>query len=102
MLESEWRPESLHIARQIADHARAKGVSPGQFAMAWVLNNRFVTAAIGGPRTEEQWEDYVGCLSVRLDAGDEAFVDRLVAQGHPSTPGYNDPAYPIEGRVPRG
>ena len=29
MLESEWRPESLHIARQIADHARAKGVSPG-------------------------------------------------------------------------
>jgi len=21
--------------------------------------------------------------------------------GHPSTPGYNDPQYPIEGRVPR-
>ena len=31
---------------------------------------------------------------------DEALVDRLVATGHPSTPGYNDPAYPIEGRVP--
>jgi aryl-alcohol dehydrogenase-like predicted oxidoreductase len=102
MLESEWRPESLRIAREIAEHARAKGVSPGQFAMAWVLNNRFVTAAIGGPRTEEQWEDYVGCLSVRLDAKDEVLVDRLVARGHPSTPGYNDPAYPIEGRVPRG
>ena len=26
---------------------------------------------------------------------------RLVATGHPSTPGYNDPAYPIEGRVGR-
>jgi aryl-alcohol dehydrogenase-like predicted oxidoreductase len=25
MLELEWRPESLHIARQIAGHARAKG-----------------------------------------------------------------------------
>jgi aryl-alcohol dehydrogenase-like predicted oxidoreductase len=101
MLESEWRPESLHIARSIADHARAKGVSPGQFAFAWVLNNRFVTAAIGGPRTEEQWEDYVAALSLRLDAQDEALIDRLVSPGHPSTPGYNDPAYPIEGRIAR-
>ncbi len=101
MLESEWRPESLHIARTIADHARAKGVSPGQFAFAWVLNNRLVTATIGGPRTEEQWEDYVAALSVHLDRNDEALIDRLVAPGHPSTPGYNDPAYPIEGRIAR-
>jgi aryl-alcohol dehydrogenase-like predicted oxidoreductase len=102
MLESEWRPESLHIAREIAGHARAKGIPPGQFAMAWVLNNRLITAAIGGPRTEEQWEEYVGALAYRMDAADEAFVDRLVSPGHPSTPGYNDPAYPIEGRVARG
>nr|WP_294529365.1 aldo/keto reductase [uncultured Rhodopila sp.] len=102
MLESEWRPESLRIARRIAEHAQGKGVSPGQFAMAWVLNNRFVTSAIAGPRTEEQWEDYVGALSCRLDAADEAFVDGLVSPGHPSTPGHTDPAYPIEGRVISG
>jgi aryl-alcohol dehydrogenase-like predicted oxidoreductase len=101
MLESEWRSESLHIAQTIAEHARAKGVTPGQFAMAWVLHNRFVTAAIGGPRTEDQWEDYVLALSCKLDAADEALVNRLVSPGHPSTPGYNDPAYPIEGRKPR-
>ena len=102
MMESEWRAESLEIARTIADHAQGRGISPGQFAMGWVLNNRFVTAAVAGPRTEAQWEDYVGALSVRLDAADEALVDRLVSPGHPSTPGYNDPAYPIEGRVARG
>ena len=28
-------------------------------------------------------------------------LDRLVTPGHPSSPGYNDPAYPLEGRVPR-
>jgi len=28
-------------------------------------------------------------------------VDSHVTVGHPSTPGYNDPAYPIEGRLPR-
>ena len=101
MLESEWRPESLHIAQQIADHARELGITPGQFAFAWVLNNKFVTAAIGGPRTEEQWEDYVGSLTCRLTTQDESLIDRFVSPGHPSTPGYNDPSYPLEGRVPR-
>lgn len=101
MLETEWRPESLHIAQTLADHARACGITPGQFAFAWVLNNRLVTGAIGGPRTLAQWDDYVGALDYRFTAEDEALVDRLVAPGHPSTPGYNDPAYPLEGRVSR-
>ena len=56
---------------------------------------------IGGPRTEEQWDDYLGALDYRFTAEDEAFIDGLVAAGHPSTPGYNDPAYPLEGRSPR-
>ena len=102
MLESEWRPESLHIAQEIAAHAKGRGMTPGQFAFAWVLNNRFVTSAVGGPRTEAQWEDYAAALNCRLGAEDEALVDRLVSPGHPSSPGYNDPAYPLEGRVVRG
>jgi aryl-alcohol dehydrogenase (NADP+) len=102
MLETEWRPESLHAAQDIAAHARARGITPGQFAVAWVLNNKLVTGAIAGPRTEEQWEDYVGALDYRFSPEDEALIDRLVTPGHPSTPGYNDPQYPLEGRVPRG
>ena len=66
-----------------------------------MLNNRLITGAIAGPRTQEQWEDYVGALAYRFTAEDEALVDRLVPPGHPSTPGYNDPNYPIEGRVAR-
>ena len=53
------------------------------------------------PRTFEQWEHYLGALEYKFTSEDEALVDRLVAPGHPSTPGYNDPAYPLEGRVPR-
>ncbi len=101
MMESEWRPDSLRIARRIGDHARERGITASQFAVAWVLHNRFVTAAIGGPRTLPQWEEYIAALSYRLNADDEKMVDELISPGHPSTPGYNDPAYPIEGRVPR-
>jgi aryl-alcohol dehydrogenase-like predicted oxidoreductase len=92
LLQTEWRPESLRLAQEI---------TAGQFAVAWVLNNRLVTAVIGGPRTEEQWADYLGALAYAFTREDEALVDRLVAAGHPSTPGYNDPAYPLEGRPPR-
>jgi aryl-alcohol dehydrogenase-like predicted oxidoreductase len=99
MLETEWRPESLKIAGELAKHASSRGITPGQFALAWVLNNRIVTAPIAGPRTEQQWEDYLAALGYDFTAEDEALVNRLVAPGHASSPGYNDPAYPIEGRI---
>lgn len=101
ILETEWRPESIAIAQEIAAHAESKGVSAADFAVAWVLNNQLVTAAIAGPRTEAQWDSYMKSLDVKLDAEDEALVDRLVVTGHASTPGFNDPSYPVEGRVPR-
>ncbi|MEJ0084982.1 MAG: aldo/keto reductase [Pseudomonadota bacterium] len=98
MLETEWRSESISIAQMIVAHAAARSITPGQFAIAWVLNNRLITSPIAGPRTEAQWEDYLGGLAYAFSAEDEAFVDNLVPPGHPSTPGYNDPAYPLEGR----
>lgn len=101
MMQTEWRPESLEIAQKIKTHAAGRGLTPGQFAVAWVLNNRLVTGCIAGPRTLDQWRDYLGGLDYRFTEEDEALVDSLVAPGHPSTPGYSDPAYPLEGRIPR-
>ena len=101
ILETEWRPESIAIAKEIAAHAEAKGISAADFALAWVLNNKLVTAAITGPRTEAHWDSYIKALDVTLDAEDEALVNRLVTEGHASTHGFNDPSHPVEGRVPR-
>ena len=98
MMESEYRPESLAIAQTIAAHARSKNITPGQFAIAWVLNSKSVAAAIAGPRTQEQWDEYLGAPNYQCTAEDEAFIDSLVTPGHPSSPGFNDPAYPLEGR----
>src|SRR5439155_23241349 len=60
MLQTEWRPESLALAQEIRRHAEARGITAGQFAFAWVLNNALVAGAIAGPRTEAQWDDYLG------------------------------------------
>lgn len=101
MLESEYRPESLKIAQTLAEHAKARGMTPGDYALLWVLNNRLVTSVLAGPRTVEQWEAYLGALRHEFTAEDEALLNSLVPPGHPSTPGYSDPQYPITGRPVR-
>ncbi|HEX7273529.1 MAG TPA: aldo/keto reductase, partial [Casimicrobiaceae bacterium] len=97
MMETEFRPDSIAMAQTIRQRAEKKGLTATQFALAWVLNNRLVSSVIAGPRTFEQWADYLSAVGKTLDAEDEAFVDSLVRPGHPSTPGYNDPQYPFYG-----
>jgi aryl-alcohol dehydrogenase-like predicted oxidoreductase len=100
-LQTEWRPESLLLAQRIDEQAQARGISSAELAFAWVLNNRLVSAVIGGPRTLAQWRSYRAALAYHFTDEDEALFDRLVPAGHPSTPGYTDPAYPVTGRVAR-
>lgn len=98
MLETEFREESLRIAQELKAYCADRGVAPSHFAVAWVLANRAVSSVIAGPRTLAQWQDYFGALDVTITEADEAWVDERVRPGHPSTPGYNDPAYPLNGR----
>jgi aryl-alcohol dehydrogenase (NADP+) len=101
LMQTELRAESITLVQQIAEHARERGIKVSHFALNWVLNNAAVTAVIGGPRTLAQWEDYLAALDVTFTDADEALVDSLVAPGHPSTPGFTDPIYPVSGRFAR-
>ncbi|HTP99166.1 MAG TPA: aldo/keto reductase, partial [Casimicrobiaceae bacterium] len=97
--ETELREESFVIAQKLRGHAAKTGRSLLQFALAWLWANRIVASVIAGPRTPEQWDDYVAALGTAWSDEDEALVDSLVTPGHPSTPGYNDPQYPFFGRI---
>ncbi len=96
MMQTEFRDQSLQIAQTLKTHCERSGRSLAHFATAWVLANKAVSAVIAGPRTLAQWQDYRGALECTINAEDEALVDSLVAPGHPSTPGYSDPAYPLQ------
>jgi len=101
MMETEWRKESLIIAQKIKKHASRRGMTAGQFVFNWVLNNQLVTSVLAGPRTLGHWKDYLAALDHEFTGPDETFMNKLVPPGHPSTPGYTDPKYPVLGRVPR-
>jgi aryl-alcohol dehydrogenase-like predicted oxidoreductase len=96
--ETEFREESLVIAQKLQAHALARGVTLAQFATAWVLAHRAVSSVIAGPRTLEQWQAYLPAVELALTQEDEQLVDSLVPPGHPSTPGFTDPAYPLPPR----
>ncbi|WP_108662514.1 aldo/keto reductase [Acuticoccus kandeliae] len=98
ILETDFQPESLAAAEKIVAHAKARGVNPSAFAIAFVLANPMVTGAIAGPRTLEQLEAYLEAVDVVWTAEDEAAVEAVVPAGAHAIPHYVDPQYPVEGR----
>ena len=99
MMMTEFREESMVIAQTIKEHAEARGRTAIGFALNWVLANPIVTSVIVGPNSQAQLRTYLAATDEAFDAADEALLDRLVAPGHPSTPGYTDPLYPVTGRA---
>ena len=89
----------MKIAQAIAQHATERGTTSVAFALAWVLNNPLISAAIAGPRTEAHGDGYMQALGLELGPDDEKRVDSLVVPGHASTHGFTDPGYPVEGRT---
>lgn len=96
--QAELREESFHAAQRLRPLAEAHGASVTRFALAWVLANPIVTSAIIGPRTMEQLEDNLGCLSLTLTADDERQADAINPPGEHTGTGFNDPNYPVRGR----
>lgn len=97
--ETEMREESFVIAQKLREHAHKSGRTLVQFALAWLWANRIVSSVIAGPRTLEQWVEYVGAIGTPWGDEDEKLVDSLVTPGYASTFGYHDPQYPFFGRV---
>jgi aryl-alcohol dehydrogenase (NADP+) len=86
MLQTELRPESIALAQTIPAHAQAHGSTASRFALQLVARAR---------------SSNVDALDAPFTAADEALVDGLVPAGHPWTPGFTDPQYPVTGRVAR-
>jgi len=88
--EGRWQGGRDNFDRPITDaaydlieahvaHARDKGCTPSQLALAWNRSQPGVTAPIIGPRTLEQLVDNLGAVAVEIDAEDRARIDAVAA-----------------------
>jgi aryl-alcohol dehydrogenase-like predicted oxidoreductase len=69
---------NLALVAQVRKIAEAKGCTPGQLALAWVLSRGDDVAPIPGTKRVSYLEENVAALDVRLDAGDLADLEAAV------------------------
>jgi aryl-alcohol dehydrogenase-like predicted oxidoreductase len=71
------------IVDVLTDLARARGVSPSQVALNWVLHRPGVATVILGARNEAQLRDNLAAASWRLSAEEAARLDEVSALPEP-------------------
>ena len=101
LMQTEFRPSNFELAQEVVAIAEEIGCTAAQLAVAWVMANELVTCPIIGPRTPEQLDDNLGALEVEITPEIEARIDALVPPGEHSGYGFEDPSFPVMGRVPR-
>jgi aryl-alcohol dehydrogenase-like predicted oxidoreductase len=74
------------IARTM-EIARERGVPPAQVAMAWLLSKPAVTSPVFGATKEQQMDDAVATVSLKLSPEEIARLEEPY-QPHPATEGY--------------
>lgn len=79
------RAANARLVDALRDRAAAKGATPAQLALAWLLAQRPWIVPIPGTRRRERLDENLGALDLDLDAGDLAALDEVLA------------AVPIEG-----
>ena len=66
----------------------ALGERPADVALAWLLHQKIVTAPIIGPRTNEQLDESLRALEIRLDAETLTRLDEIFPGYKPSPEHY--------------
>ncbi|MHB1005294.1 MAG: aldo/keto reductase [Chloroflexota bacterium] len=66
--------EALDVVDDFVAAAQARGVTPAQLALAWVLAEPWVTCPIVGARSLAQFEDTLGGLKIELTPEERASI----------------------------
>ena len=85
---------NVAAAGAVRDMAAAKGVKPGQIAIAWLLHKGpqfgIDIVPIPGTKRRKYLEENVAAAAITLDAAEMAALDAALAPGKVSGPRYNE------------
>jgi aryl-alcohol dehydrogenase-like predicted oxidoreductase len=86
--EDMFSEQAFAVLDVVRELAAAKGCTPSQLALAWVVQQPGVASPIIGPRTMEQLEDNLGALQVTITDEDRASLDKVAPPGRAIVPYY--------------
>lgn len=81
---------NLHLVERVTKMAAEKGCTPGQLALAWLVNQGEDVVPIPGTKRRRYLDENVAALDVTLSAEDLAHIDELLPIGVASGPRYSD------------
>jgi aryl-alcohol dehydrogenase-like predicted oxidoreductase len=90
--------KNLELVGRIEEMARAKGCTPAQLALAWVLAQGTDMVPIPGTKRRTYLEENLGALAVELTADDLARIDEIAPEGAASGLRYPEAAMKSIGR----
>lgn len=76
-------PAADEIVQALIDIATARGRTPAQVALRWLLDKREVTSIIIGPDLPEHVDDTLGALGWSLEMEERVRLDALSAAPKP-------------------
>jgi aryl-alcohol dehydrogenase-like predicted oxidoreductase len=79
---------NLELVERVRELAAAKGVTPSQLAIAWVLAQGDDVVPIPGTKRREFLEENVGAIAVELTPEDLAAVEEVTPRGSVAGPRY--------------
>ena len=88
--QGEALDHNLTLVDRITEIANAKGCTPGQLALAWVLAQGEDIAPIPGTKRVTYLEENVGAAAVELTANDLAALEAVVPKGSAAGDRYGD------------
>lgn len=83
MMQGWTQRPALVAAREIAAIAKEAGLTPAQFALAWVLREPNVASAIVGASRPEQLDDNCGAVGAKVDPALFARAEAIAATARP-------------------
>ena len=90
--------KNLALVTRVEEIAKAKGCTPAQLALAWVLAQGEDIVPIPGTKRRQYLEENLGALSVRLSAEDLARLDAACPPGAAAGPRYPEAMMQLVGR----
>jgi len=79
--QGEAFQRNLDLVKEIRELARAKGCTPAQLALAWVLARGEDIVPIPGTKRRKYLDENIGALDVELNDGDLKRIDRALPRG---------------------
>jgi aryl-alcohol dehydrogenase-like predicted oxidoreductase len=89
--QGENLEHNVRLVRRLTEIARAKGASPAQLALAWLLARGPDVVPIPGTKQLGRLKENVGAVHVRLDADDLHRIDEAMPPGAAAGTRYPEP-----------